>query len=298
MPLSIASNTTFNTENGAAVITVSAPLTVDSGMSLAPSGSGTVSYTSSITLQTNATITFANFTAPQSLSLASGSDAIIAAHGTNPVDLLEVNTLAFGGTTNAWQGKLDINDNTLIVHNTSTAAANAELVQLTNQLHEGSAGNWHGSAGITSSVAATQTNTAIGIELNDNGSGSTFFSTFAGQAVTNTDILLAYTYYGDANLDGVVNGSDYTLIDNGFNNGLTGWHNGDFNYDGVVNGDDYTLIDNAFNTQGGALNEIPGGALATSTSQIAGSSAVPEPGTLSVVGMGAAALLIRRRRRR
>ena len=55
---------------------------------------------------------------------------------------------------------------------------------------------------------------------------------------------MKYTYFGDANLDGVVNASDYTLIDNGFNSQtsgplLTGWFNGDFNYDGVVNGDDY-----------------------------------------------------------
>jgi len=30
-------------------------------------------------------------------------------------------------------------------------------------------------------------------------------------------------------------------------NHLTGWSNGDFNYDGVVDGSDYSLIDNAFN---------------------------------------------------
>ncbi len=78
---------------------------------------------------------------------------------------------------------------------------------------------------------------------------------------------MKYTYFGDANLDGMVNGSDYTLIDNGFNNNLTGWRNGDFNYDGIINGDDYTLIDNAFNTQGSPLAMA---ALASSpTAQIA-----------------------------
>jgi parallel beta-helix repeat protein len=55
--------------------------------------------------------------------------------------------------------------------------------------------------------------------------------------------------YGDANNDGVVDGSDYSLIDNGFNNHLTGWHNGDFDNNGVIDGSDYTLIDNEFNTQ-------------------------------------------------
>ena len=33
----------------------------------------------------------------------------------------------------------------------------------------------------------------------------------------------------------------------GFAGHLTGWSNGDFNYDGVVNGLDYALIDNTFN---------------------------------------------------
>jgi hypothetical protein len=66
-------------------------------------------------------------------------------------------------------------------------------------------------------------------------------------------VLVKYTYYGDANLDGKVDGSDYSRIDNAALNHLTGWSNGDFNYDGVIDGSDYTLIDNAFNRQGAAL---------------------------------------------
>ncbi len=295
IPLTIASNTSFTTYFGGSAITISAPLTVNSGKSLNATGPGTVSYTSTITLQSNASITFSNFTAPQSLSLATGSTATIAAHGTNPVDLLELNTLSFGGTTNAWQGKLDINDNTMIVHNTSSAAATTELGQLINQLKEGYTGGWHGTAGITSSIAATTKNTAIGIELNDNGSGGALFSTFAGQPVTNTDILIGYTFFGDANLDGKVDAADYGLIDTGFAMHLTTWRNGDFNYDGVINGDDYTLIDNAFNTQGNVvLNAIPAAELALNTSQIA----VPEPTAISLLIFGITALTTRRRHRR
>jgi hypothetical protein len=71
--------------------------------------------------------------------------------------------------------------------------------------------------------------------------------------VTTTDVLVKYTYYGDTDLNGGVDGSDYTRIDNGFLNHLTGWSNGDLNYDGIINGSDYTLIDNAYNMQGAAL---------------------------------------------
>jgi hypothetical protein len=56
-------------------------------------------------------------------------------------------------------------------------------------------------------------------------------------------------FAGDADGNGVINFDDYARIDNGFNNGHTGFSNGDFNYDGVVNFDDYSIIDNAFNTQ-------------------------------------------------
>ncbi|CAN5477027.1 hypothetical protein BH09PLA1_BH09PLA1_11020 [soil metagenome] len=58
---------------------------------------------------------------------------------------------------------------------------------------------------------------------------------------------------GDADTNGVINFDDYARIDNGFNNGLTGWENGDFNYDGVVNFDDYALIDANFNLQSGSI---------------------------------------------
>ncbi len=63
-------------------------------------------------------------------------------------------------------------------------------------------------------------------------------------------MLVKFTNFGDANLDGQLDASDYIQIDNGFANNLTGWFNGDFNGDGAVNGSDYTLIDDAFNTQG------------------------------------------------
>jgi hypothetical protein len=148
---------------------------------------------------------------------------------------------------------LDLADNDLIVHNSNLTTAATSLATITNQLKSGfnaGSGYWNGQ-GIASTAAAALTNTALGVEVNNDGTAAhnALLTSFDGQTVINTDVLVKYTYYGDANLDGVVNGSDYTLIDNGFNANLAGWRNGDFNYDGVVNGSDYLLIDNAFNTQ-------------------------------------------------
>ena len=49
--------------------------------------------------------------------------------------------------------------------------------------------------------------------------GSALYSMFDDEPVTNADVLVKYTYYGDANLDGKVDATDYSRIDNGYLNG-------------------------------------------------------------------------------
>ena len=78
-------------------------------------------------------------------------------------------------------------------------------------------------------------------------------NSFAGETVLATDVLVKYTWAGDANLDGMVNADDYGLIDRGFISQKRGWYNGDFNYDTFVNADDYGMIDRAFVEQTGTL---------------------------------------------
>ncbi len=188
-------------------------------------------------------VTFNSTANLAALNLVSGSSAMLnpVAVGVTP-NVLITSQLSLAGTA-----FIDLTDNAMIIHSSS---ATAELSAVNGLVASGYAdGTWTGD-GITSSMAASDPNhlTAVGAILNSVGS-TPLYSSFLGQAVTTSDVLVRYTYFGDANLDGSVNGSDYTLIDNGFNNNLAGWYNGDFNYDGVVNGDDYTLIDNAFNGQ-------------------------------------------------
>jgi hypothetical protein len=185
-------------------------------------------------------------------------------------------------------GLIDLTDNSMVIHDGGIGSV-LPLVQTGYNN-----GAWNASTGIVSSTAVSNTrhNTAVGIITNDNGSGTPLYSTFDGAATVDGDVLVKYTYYGDTNLDGKVDGSDYARIDSGYLTQATGWFNGDFNYDGVINGSDYTLIDNAYNTQGAQL----AASIANPTAQVA-ASAVPEPATLGLIGIGSMSLIGRRRKR-
>jgi hypothetical protein len=194
-----------------------------------------------------------------------------------------VSLLTIAGTTGAWTGTLDLSNNDLIVYGGS-------LSTITDQLRSGfNKGDWNGT-GIASSAAHDDSNflTALGVIQQSES------ETFDGQAVSTGDVLVKYTYYGDANLDGTVNGADYQQIDMGFGLQLTGWSNGDFNYDGVVDGSDYSLLDNTFNQ----INATSAGSLAliACPADLTPSS-VPEPTTLVLLGLGTIGQLRRRPRR-
>jgi hypothetical protein len=82
-----------------------------------------------------------------------------------------------------------------------------------------------------------------------------------------------YTYAGDVNFDGLVDASDYGIIDNYFQfPGTTGYANGDFNYDGVIDAGDYGSSTTRSSSKGAPIPMTGGVAEASSLS---GVTAVP-----------------------
>ncbi len=119
---------------------------------------------------------------------------------------------------------------------------------------------------------------------------ASFPATFSGQMVDDTAVLIAYTRYGDADLNGVVNLNDFNKLAANF--GRTGalWTDGDFDYSGVVNLSDFNRLAANFGLSAG-----PNGPTPEDWSAL--SAAVPEP-TAVVIALGGLVPLCRRRTRR
>lgn len=169
--------------------------------------------------------------------------------------------------------KLDLTNNDLVYnYNITTYSPNSPLSVVQGLVVSAyDNGKWDG-AGITSSTAAATKGTALAVAENSALPGGGF-STVDGQTVTSTTVLVKYTWYGDLNLDGVVDSSDVALM----SDGNSGWIGGDLNYDGVVNADDWGLFMLGSAVSGGH------------------SITAPEPASLGLLALAAVPMVRRRR---
>ncbi len=162
----------------------------------------------------------------------------LAAHGDRVID---TQSLVISDA-----GIVDLFNNNMIVRNGDRDTIGGWIRSARNN------GAWDGN-GLTSSTAASTKYTGLAAILNDQGDGTKVLDLFAGQTVNNTDMLIKYTWDGDANLDERIDADDYFLIDSGYIMQSKGYRNGDFNYDGTIDADDYFMIDSAFIGQTGPL---------------------------------------------
>jgi hypothetical protein len=286
LPVSIASNTTLNIASGSTLL-VANPITVDSGSTLTQTGTGTVNYQSHVNVQSTGAITFGNSTHANTLNISNGGTATISGNG----NVVQVDNLADGGT-------LDVGKNELLINygNTFTTSGSDPVSSIRSLLASGyNGGQWNG-PGIISTGARTLTNgLKYGIGWADG----------ADQVVTGLSsgvIELKYTLLGDANLDGTVNGSDFSILAANFGLGVTNWDQGDFLYGSSVNGADFSALAANFgqgDSYGSSVTETDWNALEAfaSANGLTIPASVPEPATLGLLAIGSAATLVRRRRR-
>jgi hypothetical protein len=121
--------------------------------------------------------------------------------------------------------------------------------------------------------------------------------------------LVRLTYYGDGNLDGVVNKFDVAALAEGYSGlaGYIGWSDGDYIYAGYISKLDISLLAESYVFQGAPLGDgITAGQaqylLALDPDMAANVRAdfqsiagTPEPGSVALLGTATIGLLARRR---
>ncbi|HEY1921284.1 MAG TPA: hypothetical protein VGG44_00850, partial [Tepidisphaeraceae bacterium] len=324
----INGNVTFNVaNNGTGAGTLNLGALNDSGVasSIFIGGNGTVGLNAAgnLSAATTASITSGS-------TLAVNANAALGTHGINVSNSgsLVVNanqilgtvsgigsiTVGNGATANTLQfapnttgitmsaltingnAALDISNNHLLINFGTNADPSPTIRQYLIDGYNG--GAWNGAGGIDSSAITS----GYGIGYAD-GSDNVVTNLLPGQ------IEVAFTLYGDANLDGVVNGEDFTILAGNLGKSVNAWDQGDFNYDNVVSGVDFTLlVSNLGKAANGADITLPAADFAaidafaaanalSLNGPVNGSPAsVPEPAAFALLAINMSALLLRRRR--
>ncbi len=190
---------------------------------------------------------------------------------------------------------LDISDNSLKVDYVAGQQAAADASIRSYIIAGRNGGAWNGVGGISSSTAALPANNATyGIGYAD-GADHIVTGLSSGQ------IEVKYTLLGDANLDGIVSGDDFTLLVANLGKAETAWDKGDFLYTGLVTGDDFTaLVGNLGKQSNGATVQLPAADYAAIDAFAEANNltlpSVPEPASAEILLVGGVGMLARRRR--
>jgi autotransporter-associated beta strand protein len=206
--------------------------------------------------------------------------------GATPASNVNISSLSITGN-----GALDITNNHIIIDYVSGHDPISSIAALIQGGYAN--GTWTGN-GIMSTMA--QSNASYGIGYADSADVGNPAGLSSGQ------IEIKYTLLGDANLDGKVNGSDFTLMAANFNDSVSaGWDKGDFNYSGTVNGDDFVLLADNFNDFA-SQSAVSAADLAALDSFAAANgislTSVPEPASVGICAIVMIGLLQTRLRRK
>jgi hypothetical protein len=254
------------------------------------------------------------FTGTGALAVGNGSTSntltVVQPSGTSTQSAL---TIASGATLNVGNNELILNTTSasaLKIASTGTLNLNGEMIinyapgqdpitavqaYLTSGYNFGA---WNGNAtsgtgNITSTDAAANPTYALGYA--DYAQDPGFVA-----GLSSGQIEIKYTLIGDLNLDGFVNGSDFEELASNFGKADPNWDDGDMLYHDVVNGSDFEDLAANFGKRasGGSVTLSAADWAALDAFESGGGSAVPEPTSISLLVLGGAGLLARRRRRK
>ena len=282
-PLSFAAGQTVN-KIGPGTLTISGTQTHGAGAVLA-ANTGVVNLNSdggaNLQLQAGGTV---NLGATQHLGGVQIGDAATVQLTPGAIKTLVTPTLTIAGSPTAPTGTLDlVNDAAILDYSGTSPAPTVRLQIISARGGTELVGTWDGLGITSSSAAADPSSLSVGYANNaDLPLGS--YANFRGETVDDSTILIRTTRIGDANLDGVVNDDDVTIV--GATYGMTTgaeWALGDFDYDGDVDDDDVTLLGALYDP---SATPIPAPVAAGSV------AAVPEPATLALLMLGSVAIVL------
>jgi autotransporter-associated beta strand protein len=266
------------------------------------SGAGNIAGTTSLTKTGTRTLTLSTANSYTGGTTVNGGKLVVAAGGAlgnGPVTIGASGDIQLGANTGlaiatslsiASGGVLDVNNNHMIIGYAPGTQASADATVRGYLISGYAGGNWNG-PGIDSSAILAGSSSGVGYA---DGADGVVAGLASGQ------IEIKYTLLGDADLDGAVTGSDFTVLASNLGKSVSGWDQGDFNYDGVVNGIDFTeLVANLGKSASGAAVELSAADYAAIDAFAAANGLmadVPEPGS-GMMLVAASGILLRRYRR-
>jgi hypothetical protein len=191
---------------------------------------------------------------------------------------------------------LDITNNHFIINYGSGSDPIASIAGFIKSGYNG--GFWNGTGIISSSAQLLTGGHAYGVGWADGADGVV-------SGLSSSQIEIKYTLLGDANLDGTVNGSDFSILASNFGKGFTNWDQGNFLFSSSINGSDFAALAANFGQgDSGAAVAVSQADIAALNSFAAANNlpiptfgAVPEPATFGLLLVAGAGTFNRRRRR-
>jgi hypothetical protein len=228
-------------------------------------------------------------TAPPTTVTGLTTGPFLATPSTNKTTFVKNLNIAAGAT-------LDLNDNDMVVDYTGATTYGT----IKSKIVSAYSGNTWTGTGITSGVVRSQAGSAhetgLGYAEASAVLGSNPGSYSGVDGIDNTAVIVRYTWKGDANLDGAVDTVDFNILAANFAGGVGDWNQADFNYDGFVDTVDLGFIAQNF-PQPPIAASAAGSSVASGMNPASIGALVPEPTSLGLVGLAAAGLMARRRRR-